>query len=157
MFYSFSLPACSEGLVTLINSNTFHRECQILHGVHKIRRGVILATFWQRITDSEIVGIVLLIASEHFAKNPPPRRIGKPSNKNQNMDIWKCGYLENLDIGISGYLDSGQNSLLLHPQSGLLCGAALPGAFSRKNRSLGFCNLKQCFLHSTKTINIHRD
>ena len=24
--------------------------------------------------------------------------------------------------------------------------------FSRENRSLGFCSLKQCFLHSTKTI-----
>ena len=40
-----------------------------------------------------------------------------------------------------------------HLQSGLLCGAALPGAFfPGKNRSLGFCNLKLCFLHSTKTI-----
>ena len=26
------------------------------------------------------------------------------------------------------------------------------GFFSRKNRSLVFCSLKQCFLHSTKTI-----
>ena len=44
-------------------------------------------------------------------------------------------------------------NLLLHPQSGLLCGAALPEFFFfRKNRSLVFCNLKQCFLHSTKTI-----
>ena len=39
------------------------------------------------------------------------------------------------------------------PQLGLLCGAALPGAFfSRKNRSLVFCNLKPCFLHSTNKI-----
>ncbi len=39
----------------------------------------------------------------------------------------------------------------LHPQLGLLCGAALPGAFvSRKNTSLVF--LQPCFLHSTKTI-----
>ena len=56
---------------------------------------------------------------------------------------------------ISGYLDNWimVTNLLLHPQSGLLCGAALPGAFfSRENRSLGFCNLKHCFLHSTKTI-----
>ena len=39
------------------------------------------------------------------------------------------------------------------PHSEILCGAALRGAFfSRKNRSLVFCNLKQSFLHSTKTI-----
>ena len=39
------------------------------------------------------------------------------------------------------------------PHSEILCGAALPEAsFSRKNRSLGFCNLKQCFLHSTNKI-----
>ena len=70
----------------------------------------------------------LLIGSEQFAKNPPPRRIGKPSNMGQNMDIW-----------ISGYLDSGQNNLLLHPQSGPLCGAALPGLFfPEKARPWGF-------------------
>ena len=46
------------------------------------------------------------------------------------------------------------SSNLLHSHSEILCGAALLGAFflSRKNRSLVFCNLKQCFLHSTKTI-----
>ena len=69
------------------------------------------------------------------------------------LDIWISGYL---DIWISGYLDiwiCGLNNLLMHPHSEILCGAALPGAFfSRKNRSLVFCNLKQCFLHSTKTI-----
>ena len=43
---------------------------------------------------------------------------GKHANKGQNMDIW-----------ISGYLDSGKNNLLLHPHSEILCGAALPGAF----------------------------
>ena len=41
----------------------------------------------------------------------------------------------------------------LHGSSPLLRGAALPGAFiSRKNRSLRFCNLKQCFLQSTNKI-----
>ena len=61
---------------------------------------------------------------------------------------------QHLDILIFGYLDSGQNNGLMHPQSGLLCGAALPFFFvvPRKNKSLGFCNLKLCFLHSTKTI-----
>ena len=34
----------------------------------------------------------------------------------------------------------------------ILCDAALPCFFPRKNRSLVFCNLKQCFLQSTKTI-----
>ena len=39
------------------------------------------------------------------------------------------------------------------PHSEIPCGAALPGAFfSRKLRSLVFCNPKQCFLHSTETI-----
>ena len=39
------------------------------------------------------------------------------------------------------------------PHSEILCGAALPGAFfPEKSRSLVLCNLKQCFLHSTKTI-----
>ena len=56
---------------------------------------------------------------------------------------------------ISGYLDRWimVNNLLLHPHSEILCGAALPGAFfSRKNTFVMFCNLKQCFLHSTWTI-----
>ena len=39
-------------------------------------------------------GIVSLIASEQFAKNPPPRRIGKTSNMVRNMDVWKSGYLD---------------------------------------------------------------
>ena len=77
------------------------------------------------------------------------------------LDIWNFGYLNilifgYLDIWISGIFDIWimlKNNLLLHPQSGLLCGAALPGAFfPRKNRSLVFCNLKQGFLLSTKTI-----
>ena len=70
-------------------------------------------------------GIVSLIASEQFGKNSPPVRIGKPSNMVRNMDIWKSGYL---DVWISGCLDSGKNDSLLHPQSALLCGAALPEA-----------------------------
>ena len=46
-----------------------------------------------------------------------------------------------------GYLDSGQNDVFMHPQSGLLCGAALPGAFSpRKNRSLVLLQPKTVFL-----------
>ena len=54
---------------------------------------------------------------------------------------------QNLDIWIFGYLDSGQNNGLMHPQSGLLCGAALPGAFFlRKNRSLVFLQPKTVFL-----------
>ena len=74
------------------------------------------------------------------------------------LDIWISGYLDMwisgyLDIWISGYLDSGQINLLLHPQSGLLCGAALPGAFFHRKTGLWcFCNLTLCFLHSTKTI-----
>ena len=54
-----------------------------------------------------------------------------------------------------GYLDIWimVTDLLLHPQSGLLCGAALPGAFfPEKTRPWCFCSLKQCFLHSIKTI-----
>ena len=86
--------------------------------------------------DSEIHGIVSLIASEPFAKNPPPRRIGKPSNMVRNMDIWKSGYL---DIWIFGYLDSGKNSLLLHPQSGFLCGAAVPGPFIFTEKAGSWC------------------
>ena len=40
-----------------------------------------------------------------------------------------------------------------HHQSGLLCGAALPELFSpEKTGPCWFCNLNQCFLHSTKTI-----
>ena len=57
--------------------------------------------------------------------------------------IWISGYLE---IWISGYLDSGKNNLLLHPQSGLLCGAALPVFFSRKNTSMVFLQPKTVFL-----------
>ena len=38
-------------------------------------------------------------------------------------------------------------------QFGFLCGAALPGLFfPEKTRPWCFCSLKQCFLHSTKTI-----
>ena len=54
------------------------------------------------------------------------------------LDIWISGYLDiwifgYLDIWIFGYLDSGQNNGLMHPQSGLLCGVALPGfVFPRK-------------------------
>ena len=72
------------------------------------------------------------------------------------LDIWIFGYL---DIWISGYLDIWicgylvKNNLLMHHHSEVLCGAALPGFFfSRKSRSLVFCNLKQCFLHSTNKI-----
>ena len=91
-----------------------------------------------------VYGIVSLIASEQFAKNPPSRRIGKTSNMVRNTDIWKSGYL---DIWIFEYLDPDKNDLLLHPQSGLLCGAALPGAFfSRKNTSLVFLQAKTMFL-----------
>ena len=43
---------------------------------------------------------------------------GKGLESTQNLDIW-----------IFGYLYSGQNSGLMHHQSRLLCGAALPGAF----------------------------
>ena len=89
-------------------------------------------------------GIVSLIASEQFAKNPPPRRIGKPRIEAQNMEIWISGYL---DIWIFGYLDSGKNGLLMHLQSGLLCGAALPGAFFyRTSTSLVFLQPKPVFL-----------
>ena len=42
------------------------------------------------------------------------------------LDIWNVGYL---DTWISGYLDYGKNNLLLHPQSEILCGAALPDVF----------------------------
>ena len=62
----------------------------------------------------QLYGIVSLIASEQFAKNPPPRRIGKPSNMDQNMvsghlNSWISGYL---DIWTSGYLDSGKNQFV---------------------------------------------
>ena len=50
-------------------------------------------TIWKSAVEY-VIGIVSLIASEQFAKNPPPRRIGKPSNMVQNMDIWKSGYLD---------------------------------------------------------------
>ena len=74
----------------------------------------------------EICGIVSLIASEQFAINPPPGRIGKPSNMVLNMDIWMLGYL-----------DSGKKQFVAASQFGLVCGAALPGAFFyRKSRSL---------------------
>ena len=40
-----------------------------------------------------------------------------------------------------------------HPHSKILCGAALPGVwFSRKSRSLVFCNPKKCFFNSTEAI-----
>ena len=48
-----------------------------------------------------------------------------------------------------GYLDIWimVTNLLLHPQFGLLCGAALPGAFfPRKNTSLVFLQAKAVFL-----------
>jgi len=46
-----------DGLVTLINSNTFHRECQILLGVHKLRRTIVevrkeLATLHHRMRET---------------------------------------------------------------------------------------------------------
>ena len=83
--------------------------------------------------------------------------VGLPTMvRNMVSGIWICGYL---DIWISGYLDiwiSGfwQNNGLMHPLSGLLCGVALPGLFffQRKTGPWCFCNLKPCFLHSTKTI-----
>ena len=57
------------------------------------------------------------------------------------LDIWRCGYL---DIWASG---SGKNNVLMHPQSGLLCGAALPAAFfSRKNTSLVVLQPKTMFI-----------
>ena len=100
-------------------------------------------------------GIVALIAS---AKNPPPGwiRIWMSGY----LDIWISGYLDiwisvYLDIWISGYLDIWilvKTKMLLHPHSEILCGAAMPRAFSRKNKSLVFCNLKQCFFNSTWTI-----
>ena len=66
------------------------------------------------------------------------------------LDMWISGYL---DIWIFGYLDSGQNNGLMHPQSGFLCGVALPGVFfPEKTGPWCFCNLKHCVLHSTKTI-----
>ena len=52
-----------------------------------------------------------------------------------------------LDIG---YLDSGQNNLLLHPHSEILCGAALP-AFVAEKHVPGVCNLRQCFFRSPLT------
>ena len=63
--------------------------------------------------------------------------------------IWTCDRYILTTQCISAYLDSGQNNLLLHPQSGLLCGAALSKAlFFRKTTCLVFCNLKLCFLNS---------
>ena len=57
-----------------------------------------------------------------------------------------------LDIWIFGYLDYGNQFVAASPiRTSVWCSPA-GGFFSRKNRSLGFCNLKQCFLHSTKTI-----
>ena len=58
-----------------------------------------------------------------------------------------------MDIWTSGYLNSGKNSLLLHPHSEVLCGAALPGLLLfRKHRLWIFrpktvfvpFNLKKC-------------
>ena len=100
-----------------------------------------------------IHGIVSLIASEHFAKNPPPRRIGKPSNMGQKLDIWISGYL---NIWISGYLD-----IWILVKTLCCCIPTLRfcvvqpcrfSCFPEKSMSLVFCNLKQCVLHSTRSI-----
>ena len=49
-----------------------------------------------------------------------------------------------LDLDLNGF---GWVWMDLHPQLGLLCGAALPGAcFSRKNTSLVFLQPKTMFL-----------
>ena len=57
-----------------------------------------------------------------------------------------------LDIWILGYLDYGIQFVAASPiRTSVWCSPA-GGFFSGKNRSLGFCNLKHCFLHSTKTI-----
>ena len=69
-----------------------------------------------------LYGIVSLIGSEQFAKNPLPRRISKLPNMGQNMvsghlDIWISGYLDIsisgcLDVWIFGYLDSGKKQFV---------------------------------------------
>ena len=48
------------------------------------------------------------------------------------------GIGQNPEYLISGYLDSGKNNLLLHPHSEILCGAALPGAFSSQKKLVSF-------------------
>ena len=54
---------------------------------------------------------------------------------------------------ISGYLDYGKQFVAASPIRTSVWSSPAGGFFfSRKNRSLGFCNLKQCFLHSTKTM-----
>ena len=99
-----------------------------------------------------IYGIVSLIASEQFAKNPPPRRIGKPSNMVRNivsgyLDNWIAGYV---DIWISGFW-SKQWVDASSIRTSVWCSPAV--FFSReKTGSWCFCNLKLCFLHSAKTI-----
>ena len=73
------------------------------------------------------------------------------------LDIWISGYLDiwihYLDFGNSGFGDIRilvKNNLFFHPDSEILCGAALPAAhFCRKNSFLMFCKLKLCFFDST--------
>ena len=50
-----------------------------------------------------------------------------------------------LDIWISGYLDSGKNNVLVHPQSGLLCGAALLVFFFTEKTGPGALQPKTVF------------
>ena len=87
-----------------------------------------------------VKGIVSLIASEQLAKNATTGRIRQalePVPEYGYLHIWISGYL---DIWILG-------NWLLHPQSGLLCGAALPGVFSpEKNMSLVLLQPKIVFL-----------
>ena len=81
-------------------------------------------------------GMSLFCQPKHMSWSRQPSQPAPPD--------WTFGYLDMWII---------VTNLLLHPQSGLLCGAALPGVFfPEKTRPWCFCSLKQCFLHSTKTI-----
>ena len=77
------------------------------------------------------------------------------------MDFWISGYL---DIWISGYLDiwifviwtfglwSKQCVYVSPIRTSVWFSAAVFFGCSRKTRPWCLCNLKLCFLHSTKTV-----
>ena len=120
---------------------------------NKVRPGIIQIPGKQvrgHLADSEagdnFCGIVSSIASEQFAKNPPPGRIRRTIEYGPeygHMDIWIYGYLA---IWIFGYLDSGKANGLLHAHNGILCGVAPAGFFFfQENTSPVFCQ--------TKTVN----
>lgn len=95
-----------DGLVTLINSTNFHRECQILLGVHKIRRGLVdlrqeLSTMHHRLKHLTVSNAKAQeAAAAAAAQGPtlpwdqaPARRLRDPPSSDQkfsqNADQWE--------------------------------------------------------------------